>query len=364
MTVDSHGAQTIATMIVDVGSQYARAAARVNVGLDTWPQVTNVAVAPAQLAYPTTASVTATAQDANSDTGSIAVDVGTPQAFGLAPTIVATAQSETETGPTGTVSFAVEAKDPEGTGLTFAWTCTLGTIAPGTATINASGSTTSRTQWTASMSGGRGTVTVVVRDAAGQETARAFSVSSPVPDQAVLGGQEIGWMLPISQRVGISHDGELVGVEFSLFRNQPMVLAPGNSVVLTIHQATATSRNSPLAQASVLTSSLPLAPSAAALSAQSISAGYFALGQPLAVTSGMQLYFVLSYRSEYLGEACPKSDGEILCCKDGADHWIEPVQAGSAPSSLPEGGIGYINAWPPVPASPGNQDLAFRTFIR
>jgi hypothetical protein len=119
-----------------------------------------------------TVSVTPNDGRGGSTQGSLSITIGLPEVPNATPVITQTFQSAGTVAAGGTVQVLVVAHDPEGTALTFTWSASGGT--PGTQTHSAS---QSEMLWTAPDSGGPFTLTVVVKDAAGQETTQTFTVS-------------------------------------------------------------------------------------------------------------------------------------------------------------------------------------------
>jgi 5'-nucleotidase len=107
----------------------------------------------------------------------VTVPVGIP-AVNQAPIIVSTLQGGNIVAPGSSVSLSVEAADPEGAPLTFAWAAAVGTLAGQTDTAS-----TSQVAWTAPASAnGDWNITVTVNDGA-SSTSYVFSPtpSTPLP---------------------------------------------------------------------------------------------------------------------------------------------------------------------------------------
>jgi alpha-tubulin suppressor-like RCC1 family protein len=102
----------------------------------------------------------------------IPLDVGPPCAPDAPPVIDQTCQSTDTVAPGGAVSLMVAAHDPEGTAISFAWSASGGTLG-----VPVSGTSQSEVSWTAPMTGGPFTVTVVVQDAQGSQATHDFSVT-------------------------------------------------------------------------------------------------------------------------------------------------------------------------------------------
>ncbi|MCC6748387.1 MAG: hypothetical protein IT371_12060 [Deltaproteobacteria bacterium] len=141
------------------------------------PTWTAPAVAPAGRRC--TLSVAVSDGAGGSTSGAITIEVGPAPTPNVAPEIELAYQSAT-TGVVGTtMTFRVQARDPEGQALTFAWSATGGTLATPTTTA-----TTSEVIWTVDcpslVEGGEPTPAVVrarVTDAQGASTTQEFVAS-------------------------------------------------------------------------------------------------------------------------------------------------------------------------------------------
>jgi hypothetical protein len=203
-----------------VNASNAKGSAHVGVTLNTWPVVTNIAATPNYLVKGAQTPLTAIASDSDHDpityawtsscagtftntqvptpgftlaststdtsctlsvavadnrggstSGSLTLPVGQPTTA-LAPSIGQTVQSTQLVGATDTVSMTVNATDPQGLPLTFAWAANGGTL--GTAT-NTAGS--SQVVWTPPASATSGwLVTATVTDSSGAAATKAFSI--------------------------------------------------------------------------------------------------------------------------------------------------------------------------------------------
>lgn len=117
--------------------------------------------------------VTVSDGNGGNTTGTLNVNVGLPVVPNASPVIDQTFQSTATVAAGGTVVFQVQAHDPEGAAVSFAWSALEGGLgAPVT------GATTSQVTWTAPASGGPFTVSAIVSDVAGAKTQRTFVVSS------------------------------------------------------------------------------------------------------------------------------------------------------------------------------------------
>jgi hypothetical protein len=105
-------------------------------------------------------------------TGEVTVPTGQP-AFNAAPDIVASLQSATSANAGDVVTFSVEASDPEGGALTFAWTGPTGTLS--TPTTDA---TSSLVTFAVPGTSGPWQVTATVTDAQGAGAQQAFIVKA------------------------------------------------------------------------------------------------------------------------------------------------------------------------------------------
>jgi hypothetical protein len=100
------------------------------------------------------------------------VQVGAPEQVNQASVIESAFQSADSVGPGDSVTFEVQARDPENQALTFAWSASAGTLGPANNAASASNVT-----WTAPPTGGIATVSLQVTDETGASTTQSFSVS-------------------------------------------------------------------------------------------------------------------------------------------------------------------------------------------
>ncbi|MCC6751328.1 MAG: hypothetical protein IT371_26985 [Deltaproteobacteria bacterium] len=223
---DGRGGDVTLSFGIDVSFAHAKGAARIEAGFNTWPVVASLLATPSRLDVGESTTLTLTASDGDSDTltfawadgggacagsfsspsvqnptwtapatlppsgdctlavtvsdgrggtttGSLRLSVSAPPPVNLAPAIGASFQSTTSIVPGATVSFWVEAQDPEGQPITFAWSASSGAM--GTATSTA---TRSDASWTAPATGCAHTVTATITDAAGASATRSFAVST------------------------------------------------------------------------------------------------------------------------------------------------------------------------------------------
>jgi hypothetical protein len=219
---DNHGASTSASVVVHVSASNGRGQADVNVRFNNWPTVTDLVAAPGYIVLGAPTSLTVTANDSDGDTlsylwtsscasavfsataaattvtlpagatvsscdftvtvsdgkggstiGQTTLPVGKPAAI-QAPVIIDSVQSVGIVDVSGGVNFAVEASDPQGSALTFAWVAAAGALSNQVDTT-----TTSKVVWTAPATEKTAfTVSVIVTNALGASTQYDFSVST------------------------------------------------------------------------------------------------------------------------------------------------------------------------------------------
>lgn len=219
---DNHGASTSASVVVHVLASNGRGQADVNVTFNAWPVVTDIIAAPGYIVPGSPTSITVTAHDADNDTlsyawtsscasavfsaaaaatsvtlpnsaadtscdlivtvsdgrggsttGQTTLHVGMPVAI-QAPVITDSVQSVRVVDVSGSVSFSVDAMDPQGSPLHFAW---VGT--PGVLSGQVDGATTSQVVWTAPATEKTAfTVSVIVSNDLGAGTQYDFAVST------------------------------------------------------------------------------------------------------------------------------------------------------------------------------------------
>ena len=227
---DNHGASTTASMIIHVSAGSGQGQADVNVRFNTWPAVTALVAVPGYLVPGSATSITVTASDADGDalgyawssscpsaslssttaptvrftlpsgatdtscdllvavsdgrggttTGQLTLPVGKPLIV-TAPTITAKVQSSPVVDAGGSVSFAVEASDPQGSALTFLWVSAVGVLSN-----QVDGAGSSQVVWTAPAAVNTAyTVSVIVGNALGASVQADFAVPSGVADGGV-----------------------------------------------------------------------------------------------------------------------------------------------------------------------------------
>ena len=225
---DNHGATTSASIIIHVSNSNATGEAEVNVKLNNWPVVSDVLATPGTITLGAPVSLSVSAADADGDTLSYVWSTGTTCASGsfvpngasstaftlpvgatdgfceldvavsdgrggsttgtlylpvgapapvVAPVIVTTSQSAAVADVSSTVLFSVEASDPQGGALTFAWS----TSAPdGLLTGQTDTATTSQVTLTTPAVAGFFDIFVTVSNAAGS-TKHGFSLHTVAP---------------------------------------------------------------------------------------------------------------------------------------------------------------------------------------
>jgi hypothetical protein len=219
---DNHGASTSAAVVVHVSTSNGRGQADVNVTFNTWPVVTDFVATPSYIVLGAPTSLTVKASDADGDalayvwtsscasavfsassaaasvtlpvgatntscdltvtvsdgkggstTGQTTLPVGVPVAV-QAPIITDSVQSVSVVDVNGSVNFSVDATDPQGSALTFAWVATSGVLAN---QINGAGS--SQVVWTAPATEKTAfTVSVIATNALGASAQYDFAVKT------------------------------------------------------------------------------------------------------------------------------------------------------------------------------------------
>jgi len=222
---DNQGASASASIVVHVSASTDFGEAEVEVTFNNWPVVTNLSADPGSIALGSPIALAVTASDADGDalsyawtstctsgsfasptaaatiftlpagatnttcdvvvavsdgrggstTGQTTLPVGKPVTI-EAPTITIGAQSSPAVDHGGSVSFSVEASDPQGSALTFQWTS-----ADGTLSNQVDGADTSHVVWTAPAVGDAFTVSVLVTDGLGASKKYDFPVSTLAP---------------------------------------------------------------------------------------------------------------------------------------------------------------------------------------
>jgi 5'-nucleotidase len=222
---DNHDASATTSVTVRVANANGHGQAAVTVQLNQWPTVNQITATPAWVVLGQSTALAASAVDGDGDalafawtsscagtfsnttaspsfmlssqpgasactltvtvndgrggstTGDVTVPVGTPT-INQAPVIVSTLQSATMVDPASAVTLSVEAADPEGATLTFAWSSTVGGLAGQIDTASSS-----QVVWTApATANGDWNITVTVSDGA-SSTSYVFSPnpSTPLP---------------------------------------------------------------------------------------------------------------------------------------------------------------------------------------
>jgi hypothetical protein len=220
---DNHGASTSASAVVHVFAGAGLGQADVSVRFNTWPVVTDLVAVPGYIVLGSPTSVSLTASDADGDalayawtsscasgsfsspanqavsftlpsgatdtscdlivavsdgrggstTGQLTLPVGKPLII-MPPITTAKVQSVPVVDVSGSVNFAVEAYDPEGTALTFLWVSAVGVLSN---QVDEAGS--SQVVWTApATANATFTVSVIVSNANGASVQSDFTVVS------------------------------------------------------------------------------------------------------------------------------------------------------------------------------------------
>jgi len=251
---DNHGASTSASVVVHVSASNGRGQADVNVTFNTWPVVTDLVAAPSYVVLGSPTALTVTASDADGDalsyvwtsscagavfsstaastsvtlpvsatdtscdftvaisdgkggstTGQTTLPVGKPVAV-QAPVIVDSVQSVSVVDVSGGVNLAVEASDPQGSALAFAWIAAAGTVADQVDT-----GTTSKVAWTAPATEKTSfTVSVVVTNTLGASTQYDFTVKTAASTTACTPPASTAWSFGVmsdTQWTGSPDDG-------------------------------------------------------------------------------------------------------------------------------------------------------------
>ena len=220
---DNHGASTSTSVIVHVSASNGRGQADVNVRFNTWPVVTDLVAAPGYIVAGAPTSLTVTANDADGDalsytwtstctSGVFSIATTTATSFTLptgatdtscdltvtvsdgkggvtsgqttlpvgaavavqAPVVTDSVQSVSVVDVGGSVNFAIDASDPQGSPLTFTWVATSGVLAD-----QSNGVSSSQIVWTAPASEKASfTVSVIVTNALGGSVQYDFAVST------------------------------------------------------------------------------------------------------------------------------------------------------------------------------------------
>ncbi|HZH79425.1 MAG TPA: kelch repeat-containing protein, partial [Archangium sp.] len=227
--LDPHGSS--ATLSLRLTVRGGRGDADIDVSLNTWPQVARIVATPSRVNVGEPTRVVATALDSDGDAlayqwsatgctgtwteattamasftptevpsngscgcqlgvtvadgrggqakGTLSICVGPPATPLFAPEVVGTFQSASSVPAGGTVTLRVEAEDPQGSALSFAWSASTGTLG-----TPVSGATASEVVWTAPTcvsKGGSASLTATVSNALGLSTATSFTVRG-LPD--------------------------------------------------------------------------------------------------------------------------------------------------------------------------------------
>jgi hypothetical protein len=393
---DNRGGVRSITFHVNVAYGYAHGTAIVVADLNTWPEIARVTATPGAVGAGEAARLLVSVTDADGDalhyawtdncsgsfsdtaapdptwnaptpapasglctltvvvtdvrgglnTGRLTVQVGVAQPVQLAPSVIATFQSVDTCTAGQNVDFDIEAIDPEGGALTFTWTAAAGVLGPPSTVPNPSGSTTGKVTWTAPASGGSFTVTVVVRDPAGQETSHTFSVTvtggTTVVDQSQLlsplDGQYLSATTQLGQMVLSGRAGQLVGIELSVVSCGALV-DPRATVELSVSDGSRV-----IASASRLGSVFGTGCLSQGLVAGSIGTGYFDFGAAApTIAKNAKLFLTVSFVDSF--------------------GPVDSMRVGFADSNpYPAGAAWVINSGKRTDLP--TVDLAFKTFVR
>jgi hypothetical protein len=226
---DSHGVSSSVSLDINVTVGQGIGEAQINIAFNKGPVVTGISTTSARLDVGETTTLTVTASDADGDpltyawtadcnghfsagagrtasfipdalpagacnncrltvtvddgrgatnTGTLAVCIASRNITRYPPEIIRGYQSTRTAQPGETVTFEIEARDPQNSTLTFGWTTDAGTL--GTATSPSA--TASRIVWTAPAcipNGGPATITAQVTNAYGLSASTAFKVTGP-----------------------------------------------------------------------------------------------------------------------------------------------------------------------------------------
>ncbi|HEX8819037.1 MAG TPA: kelch repeat-containing protein, partial [Archangium sp.] len=224
VVTDPHGASVSVSVSLTVRT--GTGAARIDVSLNTWPQVTRITASPSRVKPGESTTVVVSASDLDGDTlayqwsasgcsgswteehsasarftpeavpaggscacrlgvtvadgrggqgkGALSICVGEPPSASFPPELVVVSRSPEIATPGGTVTLRVEAKDPRGSALGFAWSANAGTLG-----TPVNGASTSEVVWTVPVCVSSGTplVTVTVSNAQGLSTSNPFTFS-------------------------------------------------------------------------------------------------------------------------------------------------------------------------------------------
>jgi hypothetical protein len=237
---DNHGATTSAAIVIHVSNANGTGQADVNVQFNNSPVVTDVLATPGWITLGTPVSLSVTASDADRDTlsylwstgstcasgsfssataattsftlpasapdtycqfdvavsdgrggtanGTLYLPVGAPPSI-IAPAIVDAAQSASVVDPSATVSFSVEAMDPQASTMTFVWSTTGGSLSGQSDTA-----TTSQVTLTAPATASTDVVvSVTVTDAVGASKEYDFSVHTVAATTACTPPASTAW---------------------------------------------------------------------------------------------------------------------------------------------------------------------------
>lgn len=140
-----------------------------------------------------------------STTGQINIVVAPEEEPNLAPEITSTFHSASTVDPGDKVLFIVHARDPEGQSIAFSWSATGGDLDPQADSVDSS-----QIEWTAPSSGSSFDITVVVTDDIGQQTSNTWTISvsveGPIAHYTFDDANDLG-----KDDSGNGHDGSIAG---------------------------------------------------------------------------------------------------------------------------------------------------------
>ncbi|MCC6748386.1 MAG: hypothetical protein IT371_12055 [Deltaproteobacteria bacterium] len=224
---DGRGGVSALDLSLSVGASFARGGAEVRVSLNTWPVVSAISPRPSRVEPGGSTAITLFVSDADGDalsflwtdsgcggafdsaalrnpnwtaplvapavrtcrlevtvddgrggTGraAVVVAVGGPAGVNVAPRFTSVYQSRELVAPGDTVRLLGEAVDPEGQGVTFAWSASGGTLEVPVETTGRS-----EVRWRAPTQGCQHAITLEARDPAGGASRHVFGVTSCGP---------------------------------------------------------------------------------------------------------------------------------------------------------------------------------------
>ncbi|MBN2559518.1 MAG: hypothetical protein JXQ75_01120 [Phycisphaerae bacterium] len=241
---DSHNAKAKMSIAISVVTGHGQGKATIAVALNTWPAIAEVVAAPARIDAGGTLVLDVVATDGDGDTlsyawtsdcsgafssttakspsftmpgaaagssctftvqvddgkggsnvGSITIPTGPEPVLDLPPQVQSAYQSAEKVSAGDTVTMSVQAVDPNGTALVFAWSTTLGALGEPTTTGG-----TSTIMWTAPTPFAEGaSIQVTITDATGQATVQAFDLQTAAPTWQWVSGPSLASSAAASQ---------------------------------------------------------------------------------------------------------------------------------------------------------------------